>query len=208
MAHYIIEKLSDRMYGEGDKLFPRLVDGQMIDTDRIADIIEQRTSFTRGDVVGVLAELAAVVEEKITEGNSVKIDGLGTMRPVLGLVEKQRRGDWTDSKSRLTTGHNVKLKAVRFRTDSKLLNKVGSNMSLERTTDRMGRNQPSTTIEERTAAARQYLSEHGFMRVANYAALTGLAHSTAGQELRRLAADSTSGIISTGNGSSKIYIAK
>lgn len=204
-----MEKLSDSMHGEGERLFPRLVNGRVIDnTERIADMVERRTSFTRGDVIGALAEVAAIVEEQIAEGNSVRIDGLGVLRPVLGLVEKEQRSDWTDSANRITTGRNVRLKTVSFRPDTELMRHVQRSMSLERMSDRLGRKQPTTTIEQRTAMARQYMSEHGFMRVSDYASLTGLAKSTAAKELRLLAEDETSGITSTGSRAGKIYVGR
>lgn len=205
MANYIMEKLSDGMLGEGEKLFPRLVNTQVKNTEYIAEKIEQRTSFTRGDVIGLLTELRAVVEETLAYGDAVKIDGLGLLRPVLGLVGKELRGEWKDSVNRITTGRNVQLKAVSFKADSTLLYKVGSRMKLERMGDQLGRKQPSTTIEERTSMARQYISQHHFMRVTDYASLTGLARSTAANELRLLAKDEKSGIISSGTGVSKIY---
>lgn len=206
MAFYIIEKLSDRMLGDGERLYPKLVNGQMVSSERVADIIERRTSFTRSDVVGVLAELAAVAGEQMAEGNSVKLDGLGVLRPVLGLVDKERRGGWTDGANRLTTGRNVRLKTVNFRPDAALLRHAESGMSLERISDRMGRSQPTTTIDERAAMARQYIAAHGFMRVADYARLTGLSRTVASKELRRLAGDETSGIRSSGSGPGKVYV--
>lgn len=208
MALYIMERFSDGMFGDGERLYPKLVNGQVVDAERIADIIERRTSFTRGDVLGVLSELTAIAEEQIADGNSVKIDGLGVLRPVLGLVEKEKRGEWTDSANRLTTGRNIKLKSVNFRPDSALLRRIDHDMSLERLSDRMGRKQPTTTIEERAAMARQYLSEHGFMRVSDYASLTGLSRTVASKELCKLAEDETSGITSSGARAGKIYIAK
>lgn len=201
-----MEKFSDGMFGDGERLYPKLVNGQVVDSGRIAEIIEQRTSFTRGDVLGVLAELSAIVEEQIADGNSVKIDGLGVLRPVLGLVEKNKRSDWTDEANRLTTGHNVRLKSVRFRPESTLLHKASQAMSLDRVSNLLGYEQPSSTIDERAAMARQYISEHGFMRVADYAALTHLSRTTASRELCKLSADTTSGITSSGTRAGKVYV--
>jgi len=207
MALYIMEKLADDMLGEGERLYPRLVYRHTVDTERIAEMIQLRTSFTRGDVVGVLSELAAVVGEILSDGNSAKIDGLGVLRPVLGLVEKEQRSPWADSANRLTTERNVRLKTVSFRPDTSLTDSVGSKMSLLRASDRMGRKRPTTTLEERAAQARQYIAQHGYMRVADYAALTALPKPTAAKELRLLAADATSGITTSGRSSAKIYVA-
>ena len=61
------------------------------------------------------------------------------------------------------------------------------------------------TEEERIERARQYLRKNGFMRVFNYASLTGLSYTTASRELRNIADNPESGIISQGSKSAKIY---
>lgn len=208
MAKYIMERLASGMHGEGERLFPRLVNGQVIDTASVAEAIEHRTSFTHGDVVGLLSALAAVVEEAVVSGHSVKIDDLGVFHPVLGLVEKEERGEWTDASKRLTTGRNVRLKTIAFRPDAALVRSAAQSISLERANDRMGRKQPTSTLAERTEAARQYIAEHNFMHIADYAALVGLPHSTAAIELRQIAAEATSGITTSGRGPAKIYVSK
>jgi Fic family protein len=62
------------------------------------------------------------------------------------------------------------------------------------------------SLEERIEKARQFIKKNGFMRVNDYAQLTGLSYSTASRELRRLASDPTSGITSQGRRSSKLYV--
>lgn len=209
MAYYIMQRFAEGMHGEGEKLFPRLVGGQTIDLERLADHIENASGFTRGDVIGVLTEFIDQVKMNLSYGNSVKISGLGTFRPTLGLVEKEKRGAWSDAAGRTTTGRNVMFKTVNFRPDKQLVSDVGQDLSLTKLDDSVveGTNKVSTTVEERAAMARQYLAENGFMRVGNYASLTHLSHSTAAKELREFAADESSGIKAQGSGAGKLYVA-
>lgn len=210
MAKYIIQKLPEGMHGEGERLFPRLVDGQVIDMKGMAEKIENASSFKCGDVIGVLTEFVYQVKTAMADGNSVRIDGLGTLRPVLGLVEEGRRGEWKDAAGRITAGRNVRLKTINFRPDKRLRSDVGLDMELVKVDDsavkEAGRGE--MTSEERVDAARRYLAENGYMRVADYVSLTHLAYSTAARELRCLAADGTSGISSQGTGSGRIYVAR
>lgn len=208
MAQYIMRRLADGMSGEGERLFPKLLSNGIVDIDGIAEMIERRTSFTHGDVVGVLADIAAVVSEAIADGKTVKIDGLGTFHAVLGLVDKERRGAWKDSADRLTTGRNVKLKTVNFSPEKELIVNIGMKMSLERQGSIVENKKPTSTLEQRTAKARAYIAAHGYMRIADYASLVGLSKSGASLELRTLAADDTSGIMTSGAGPAKVYVAR
>lgn len=208
MANYIIENLATGMNSGDERYYPRLVNTQLVGTERIAQIIEERTSFKRGDVLGVLAELVDVVEETLANGDSLKIDGLGVLRPILGLADKDRRGDWTDEANRLTTARNTRLKTIGFRPSPELIKSIGQQLQITRVCDSLGRQSVSTSKEERILLAQQYIADHGFMRVADYMRLTGLSRASASKELRQIEADSASGISSTGSHSSKVYVAR
>lgn len=208
MANYVMQRLADGMFGEGEKLFPRLVSSDVVDLNRLADKIQDASGFTRGDVIGVLTEFVDQVKMMLSYGSSVKIEGLGVFRPVLGLVEKERRGAWNDASGRTTTGRNVMLKTVSFRPDKELMSDVSKDMTLTKLDDSAVSvaQKVSTTVEERASMAREYLAKKGFMRVSDYASLTHLPNSTAAKELRLLASDATSGIASQGSGAGKIYV--
>lgn len=205
---YVMRRLAEGMLSKGERLYPRLVMNNVKDLSVIADQIEKRTSFTKGDVLGVLTELVSVVKHALADGDSVRIDGLGMLRPVLGLVEKGQRREWTDAADRTTTARNVRLKSVNFLSDKQMLSAVEREMTLTRIDERE-KDEPrktESTLAERVVMARQYLAENGFMRVADYARLTGLSRSSATVELRRLAEEGTNGIASQGSGAGKIYI--
>lgn len=210
MAHYIIEKMADGMHGDREKLYPRLVMGETIGNNRLAAMIQSRTSFTRGDVLGMLTELADVAREIFANGNTLSIEGLGYLKPVLGLVDKEERGAWVDASDRATTRRNVKLKTITFNPDKKFLVKTGRDLDKHLQCVNNGAvtgkvpNVPP--IEERIALALAYIDENGFMRVSDYAKLTHQPKSTASKELRELAEDVNSGIASSGTGAAKIYL--
>jgi len=210
MAHYIMRRFSDKMNGEGERLFPKLVGAQTYDLENVAKMIEDATAFTSSDVCGVLNAFAHEIKKRMTAGDSVKIAGLGTFFPVLGLVEKDERGDWHDKTGRTTTGRNVKLKTINFRPDTSLTRSVQQNMKLDKLDDSAvaGHSAITSTLAERTASAKEYLSAHGYMRIKDYASLTHLSYATAATELRAIAADPASGIISQGVRAGKVYVLK
>lgn len=212
MALYIIEKMADGMHGDREKLYPRLVMGETIDNNRLAEMIQGRTSFTKGDVLGMLAELADVAREIFANGNTLSIDRLGYLKPVLGLVDKDERGAWIDAADRATTRRNVKLKTITFNPDKKFLVKTERDMDKHlrcvnsgAVTGKVAKVPP---LEERIALALAYIDANGFMRVSDYAKITRQPKSSASKELRELAKDETNEIGYSGVGAAKIYVRK
>lgn len=208
MTQYIMRRFAEGMHGEGEKLFPKLINSQVVSTSTLAEHIETGTSFTTSDVRGLITAFVDEIKAALSAGHSVKIDGLGTFSPVLGLVEKSQRGAWKDTAGRTTTAHNVHLKRVAFRPDTRLKSDLEQHMKLEKADDSAidGVKPVSSTLDERLAKAKAYLAEKSFMRVANYAALTHLSYSTAAKELRTLAADPASGIAAQGVRAGRIYV--
>ena len=59
---------------------------------------------------------------------------------------------------------------------------------------------------ERIAAAHRFLAKNQFMRIGDYAAITGLSRSSAQRELHELEKYKFSGITSRGSGSHRIWV--
>lgn len=206
MADYIMRKLGDGMHGDHEKQYPKLLSRGEVGFEEIAAEIEHSTTFTRGEVSGMLSALASVVTRAMSQGQVVKLDGLGRLSPVLGLVPKEERRKLADKDVRTKGYSNVRLKTISFRPDSKLMLRVNDCLQLH-CVGAEGEARPLTmSMEERTAAARKYLEANGYLRVADYKALTGLSRQAAARELRSLAADPESGITSRGNRAGKIYL--
>lgn len=82
----------------------------------LARVIAQRTTFHRGEVIGLLDELASVIEEMLEDGFSVTINGLGSFQTAITSNGYENPED-------LTPRH-VKLSRVYFVADRKLTEKV------------------------------------------------------------------------------------
>ena len=65
---------------------------------------------------------------------------------------------------------------------------------------------PKTSLEERLAMALQYIREHGFMRLADYANLTGLSRTGASRELSAFCRDASCPIRSEGVRTHKVFV--
>lgn len=207
MAFYTMRKLPHEMLGEGERLFPKLITNGTASNDDIARTITQRTGLSRGDVIAVMTELADAVANSVAEGKSVKVNGLGTFKAVVGLVDKEERTAWLDAANRLTTARNVKLKTVNFRPARDLVEAVGHAMTLERVGGTSHDTAPTATEQERLSMACRHIARHGFLRVADYARLTSQPKTTASRDLRRLAEKADSGIKADGTGPARVYVA-
>lgn len=64
--------------------FPQAVTvGSPIDTKKVAERLAQISTVSKADVAAVLAELPGVLADYMSQGKSVKLDGLGTFRYTL-----------------------------------------------------------------------------------------------------------------------------
>jgi len=65
---------------EGEKLYyPRLVKlGRTVDTQKIAEIIAEKSSLTPGDVHNVIRNLTNVMREQLLNSRTIKLEGLGS----------------------------------------------------------------------------------------------------------------------------------
>lgn len=208
MADYIMRKLGEGMLGDHEKQYPKLISTGEVGLDELAETIQSATTFTRADIAGLLAALSDAVARAAAQGMTVRLPGLGLITPVLGLVDKDKRKAWTTEGDRIATTRNVRLKALNFRADRSLLHKVDQGMKLTRVGGLGQDSAMSTTLEERAEAARQYLVKYGFMHVSDYMELTHQSRTRAAKELRALAEDADSGIITRGRGPAKVYLLK
>jgi len=65
---------------EGEKLYyPRLIKmGNVVDTQKISEMIAEKSSLTPGDVHNVVRNLMSVMREQLLNSRTVRLDGLGT----------------------------------------------------------------------------------------------------------------------------------
>ena len=205
MAKYIKKEIAD-LNGKGTtQAYYRLKTWRKLDSEEFAERCHSlHPSFSKGLISGVLDAVVEQLAYEISNGFSVKIDGLGTFSAKLG-VRKDKEMDSFEEGSKKLNAKSIEVTGISLRVDKKLIREIDRNCDLERGEEE--RLQTSKlTLEERIEKARQYLKKNGFMRVNDYAILTGLSYSTASRELRRLASDPTSGITSQGRRSSKLYV--
>lgn len=79
MAYY-----KEQYNEKNDVWYPQAVTvGKPIETKKIAQRLAQISTVSYADVVAVLAEMPGVMADYMSQGKSVRLDGLGTFRYVL-----------------------------------------------------------------------------------------------------------------------------
>lgn len=155
-------------------------------------------SVLHGVLIAVFEQLA----NELANGNSVKLDGLGTFNAKLGLGQGKEMDSFEEGTTR-RNAMSIEVKGVSYRVDKELVRRLNSKCHLERGgEDRIRKSK--YTIDERIERARRYLRKAGVMHVRDYAALTGLSHTTAYRELRKICG-TESGITSRGYKSGMVY---
>ena len=205
MAKYIKQEVPDMLKTGNQKVFYRLKTERNIDFDEfVSRMAHPGSGISRGEAIRILLTASETLAGLLAEGYSVSLDEWGTFKATIGLEEGKEMDtiDGTDSKR---NARSLRVDGVDFQVDKRLVRNVNRQCKLERAGVARVRRSPYTK-EERLQRAKDYLSEHGFMRVKHYMELTGLGQSTAANELRAFSEDPSTGIDSTGRRATLVYI--
>ena len=205
MAEYEMQE-SNLPNEEGKRvLFPRMKLWGQTDLDKIVDKISYASSFTPGDIKGLIRALADEMACQMADGHSVKIDGIGIFTPSLALRDGYEResGEPGDPKR---NAMSIWLNNINFRADKELIENTGQRCTLNRSKWKFRHSSQMFSPQERLKMAQDFLQTNAFMNVADYCRLTGLLRDKAARELKQWAETPGTGIGSKGSGSHKIYV--
>lgn len=207
MAKYRMEEMND-LNGTGRRqLYPRMEITGQVDLKELARSISGGTTFTPGDVIGVVGTLQQRIAQYMAEGKVVKIDGIGTFTASLKL-RKGCEPEFADSSDTRRNARSVRVGGVIFRPAKELVSDINMLFHPIRSTRKSRRSSSEYTSEQRLALAVKFLEQAPYLTVADYCRLTGLLHSMAAKELHKWATTPESGIDSSGTGSHRVYVRK
>lgn len=182
MAKYVMQDMPD-LNGDGKRTkYPRMIIQRQVNLKYLARRIADASTFTQGDVEGLITELATEMARSLAEGASVKVDGVGVFAPALGLRDgAEREGDNGVRRN----AHSIEVASLYFRPDGELLLEVNKHCHLERTAS-TEYTSPNSGSEARLELAYAHIREEGALSVVDYMIITGLSRSSAWRELSRL----------------------
>ena len=176
--------------GTGERiLYPQFAQIEQTTTQKLAESICGKSTFTTGEIEGLIRMIAQELAYELADGHSVKLDGIGT------FTEGGRRN-----------ARSILVGNVNFRADKKLVREVNLHCRPVRAPWKSRRSSQKYTPEERLRLAQQYLEAHPFLTIADYRQLTGLLRTAATEELKRWASEAGTGIKATGRGSHRVYV--
>ena len=205
MAKYIKQEVPDMKKTGEQKVFYRMKVERNIDFQEfIHNVCSHHKGITRGEALRVLVSASETLAELLGEGYSVTLDDWGTFKATIGL-EEGKELDTLDGNESKRNARSLHLNGVNFQADKKLVQNARRRCKLERA-GVVRVNRSPYTKEERLQKALDYLEENKVLKVSQYMELTGLAHTTAANELRAFSRDASSGIISVGSRPAVVYV--
>jgi hypothetical protein len=216
MANYYLQKLPERMR-EGEKVvYPRMQTYSLHDFETVLKHMHTyAANISEGTMRAVLEALTETMKSWMPLGHSIKIDGLGVFSLTLGFdtstpSEKaiaNQKGQDDEREDPKTKYRHICIKGINFKPDAELL----ADMNRETTFDKVEADvvvprKGMLSRDERVAKAKAVIDENGFMTLSDYVQATGLSRTSASLDLKKLVADPTSGIMSRGSHSHKVWI--
>ena len=153
----------NNLHQDGETLlYPRMIIRDCCGTEELASTISEESSFTPGEVMGMMRQLCRKMAAAMAEGRSVKLDGLGTFSPSLAL-RKGRERETTDGSGKRRNAGSIEVGSVNFRADRMMVQEINHRCHLERSpsfnqfiapTDLVVRTLPATMSSSDKSCAR------------------------------------------------------
>ena len=200
-----MEEMND-LNGTGERrLYPRLEINRQVELKELAQRISEGTTFTPGDILGVVGALSVRIAQLLAEGCSVKLNGLGNFTASLklrkGLIPEQAEGGGNRHNAR-----SIEIGSVHFKPEKDFIGEINGNFRPERSERKSRRSSAAYSPQQRLNLALGFLATVSYLTVGDYCRLTGLLHTAASKELRLWATTEGSGIKASGSGSHRVYV--
>lgn len=206
MAKFIMRSIKrSALEGAEGTRYPHLLKAGDTSTSEIARRISAGSSFTAGDVKGLITALSGALAHEMALGMTVHLEGIGTFRPLLRLREGAEQ-ERVDSESRRNAA-SVEIGKISFIPDDELLWETSTSADLQRVSalEKEGAKLPR---DEREELLLELIRTEGYVTISSYAGHAGISRSTASRELREIAARPDSPISRVGTYSHVRYVAR
>lgn len=172
----------------------RVVSGDRISTDELAEEIQNECSLTKADVKAVLIALGDKLAKHLGEGNKVYLEGIGYFQVNLKCKEEVRS-------THAIRSENVEFKSVSYRADNELKKRL-RNQKIQRSLKKV--HSITMTEEEIDQALTEYFKTHETLTRHQFQTLCSQLKSTAHRILLKLVKDGK--LRNVGTSHSPIYM--
>lgn len=204
-ATYTMQEMKDLHNEDETLLYPRMIIKGQCSTEELVNEIAKQSSYSAGELKGMLIALHEAMTREMARGYSVKLDQIGTFTPSLGLT-KGKEAELPEGDTR-RNARSIQVRNINFRADKELIQKTNQHCTLERENGTSRLKISRHNSEKRLKIAQNFLQNHPYLTVTNYMELTGLSHTTAARELQTWSRTPDTGILAKGQRTHRVYIA-
>ena len=189
MANYILKEMPDMRNTGKRTVYPKMETYSQKTLDDLVKYIRQSgTPYDSGTIKGVVSVLADAAVTWLSNGHTVKIDGLGTFSLSLNFDDK-KGNEIKDNRDKMGYRH-VEVKSLNFRPDEEIMRKLRDETELTRVEGGIVQlTKERYTKEERLLRAINHIEQHGFITLTEYANMNGLSRTVASRELKAFTND-------------------
>ena len=203
MLKYVLQEMPDMHNGQ-QRIYPKILIYNQIGNEKIVERF-QDYGMMPGPVNGVLKTLPDILRRYLTEGHTVKVDGLGTFSLSLEF-EDDKPSEITEEGTEEDYRH-VRVKSINFRPDVAFMQSIQQEADCVREETSVRRAMKAKyTPQERLQRALDHLKTNSSITLNEYANMNCLSRTAASQELKRLAEDPASGINASGAAPHKVWV--
>ena len=177
-----------------ERLFAQAIIRQQYTTEDLCRDISDRSSFSSGDIMGLMTAMEELIFEYLASGYSFRLGNIGTFS---AKVKSRAVSD----KKEIRSG-SVQAVDINFRSTPQAKRRMRS-MNVKRGPS-FGQSRPKADEEERYRLAVGHIRHRGYIRIAEYGALSGLLKHSATRELNRWVQDGK--LATRGLRSHKVYV--
>lgn len=190
---------------------PRFVRTRQVTTREFVQELAKRSAISRGQLQGILTTIAETLPVFLAQGNSVKLDGIGSFQPLLAMRNDLPVSETDDEGNDVQhNARNVVFDTVRFVPDKELVREA--RQRCHPVHDRYFGNREAMPTpyseEQRRELALKHLGEQSALTVSQYMELTGLRRTKASQELRLWSKGPEACLTAVGRAPHRYYVAR
>lgn len=146
----------------------------MFDNARMAEMIKDYShAFPIGVIDGVLSTLPQALTTALSEGHTIKVNGLGVFSLSLAF-DDDKPNELTDNKKDMSY-RSIKIKTVNFRPDKAFLEKLRKATIFERVDQSVVSAHLKYTFKERASRASKFLETHSILTLTDYVCLNSIS---------------------------------
>ncbi len=202
---YTFQEMPDMDKTGERKVYPKAIHCSRIQNDFFMGGLSHRTTYGVGTIEGVVNELTEELDAYLTNGHSVKVDGLGTFNIALGMKDGREAETLKEAGDRYDT-NGVYIKTINFIPDPRWLYRLRRRTELHKVGEVKALHPHRNTLEERRQMVLEYLDHHPYITVRVYMHLAYVPHTRACKELKQFATEPDGCIRSSGSGCHKVYV--